>query len=271
MLARSLVAASLFVFAVGCQKSEPPKAEEPKAARTEAVTPPPAEPPKAPEAAKSEPAKPEPVKPAPVKKEPAKPAPVQTAAVRPTIPPPIPGMEPGLYCSLGITHGAAPLGTITFKLYEDESPITVKNFVDLAEGRKEWLDPKTGTRVKSPLFTGLTFHRVIPDFMIQGGDPLGNGTGGTDAIPDEFHPTLRFDQPGRVAMANAGPGTGSCQFFITEGRPEYLNGRHTIFGQVVAGQELVGRIARLPRGRGDKPDVPVKMSRVRIFRVGTKK
>jgi peptidyl-prolyl cis-trans isomerase A (cyclophilin A) len=145
--------------------------------------------------------------------------------------------------------------------------VTVKNFVDLAQGRKEWLNPKTGTRVKAPLFNGLTFHRVIPGFMIQGGDPQGNGMGGTDPIIDEFHPTLRFDVPGLVAMANAGPGTGSSQFFITEGTPTHLNGRHTIFGRVVEGMELVPKIANVPRGRGDKPDVPVRMSRVLITRV----
>lgn len=271
MTARSLATAALFVFVLACSKApETPKAEEPKAS-----TPAPADkkeepqkaleerpaPPK--EAEKKEPEK----KPEEKKVAMAKPPVTPPAAIRPTVPP-TPGMEPGLYCSMAITHGTTPLGTIVFKLYEDESPITVKNFVDLAEGKKEFLDPASGTRVKKPLFDGLTFHRVIPGFMIQGGDPLGNGTGGTDAIPDEFHPTLRFDIPGRVAMANAGPGTGSSQFFITEGTPEYLTGRHTIFGQVVKGQELVGQIARLPRGRGDKPDVPVRMAKVKIFRVG---
>jgi len=197
-----------------------------------------------------------------------KPAAPKPAAPKPAaVAPAKPARAPGLYCTISVSHGTTPLGNITFQFYEKESPITVKNFVDLAQGRKEWLNPKTGTRVKLPLYNGLTFHRVIPDFMIQGGDPMGNGTGGTDAIPDEFHPSLRFDIPGRVAMANAGPGTGSSQFFITEGTPQHLNGRHTIFGQVIEGQELVGKIARLPRNRGDKPDVPVRMSRVVITRV----
>ncbi|MFN0106838.1 MAG: peptidylprolyl isomerase [Bryobacteraceae bacterium] len=201
------------------------------------------------------------------------PVPAPKPALKPAMPKPVapapakPAREPGLYCTLSITHGVTPLGNITFKFYEKESPITVKNFVDLAQGRKEWLNPRTGTRVKAPLFTGLTFHRVIPEFMIQGGDPQGNGMGGTDPIPDEYHPSLRFDIPGRVAMANAGAGTGSSQFFITEGTPGSLNGKHTIFGQVIEGQELVAKIARLPRNRGDKPDVPVKMSRVLITRV----
>jgi peptidyl-prolyl cis-trans isomerase A (cyclophilin A) len=155
-----------------------------------------------------------------------------------------------------------------FKLYELESPVTVRNFVDLALGRKAWTDPKTGARVRRPLYNGLTFHRVIPGFMIQGGDPLGNGTGGTDVIKDEFHPSLKFDIPGRVAMANAGPNTGSCQFFITEAPTPHLNGKHTIFGQVVEGQELVGKIARAPRDSRDKPLTPVVMTKVTIERVG---
>lgn len=208
-----------------------------------------------------------PAKPAAAKPAVAKPA---VAAAKPAVAAPkpaVPARAPGLYATLSITHGVTPLGNIVFKFYEKESPVTVKNFVDLAQGRKEWLNPKTGTRVKAPLYNGLTFHRVIPEFMIQGGDPQGNGMGGTDPIIDEFHPSLTFSVPGVVAMANAGPGTGSSQFFITEGTPAHLNGRHTIFGQVVEGQELVAKIARLPRGRGDKPDVPVKMSRVLITRV----
>ncbi len=237
MLARLFASASLLAFSLAAQT--PPAAPKP-------ATPKPA-------AAKPAAAKPAAVKPAARPVAPAKPA--------------APAREPGLYATISVTHGAQPLGNIVFKFYEQESPVTVKNFVDLAQGRKEWLDPRTGTRVKRPLFNGLTFHRVIPGFMIQGGDPLGNGTGGTDAIIDEFHPTLRFDIPGRVAMANAGPGTGSSQFFITEGTPGHLDGRHTIFGQVIQGQELVGQIARVPRGRGDKPNEPVRMSRVVITRV----
>ncbi|MBM3784516.1 MAG: peptidylprolyl isomerase [Acidobacteria bacterium] len=178
--------------------------------------------------------------------------------------PVLPARPPGKYAILTITHGTQPLGNITFQFFDKESPVTVQNFIDLAQGRKAWTDPKTNARVRRPLYTGLTFHRVIPDFMIQGGDPLGNGTGGTDAIVDEFHPSLRFDQPGRVAMANAGPGTGSSQFFITEKPTPWLDGRHTIFGQVLEGQDLVPKIARLPQGPGNNPNVPVKMSRVVI-------
>src|ERR687890_98 len=135
-------------------------------------------------------------------------------------------------------------GTFTVRFFE-HAPTTVANFVDLATGKREWKDPRDGQRKSEPLYNGLTFHRVIPDFMIQGGDPEGTGRGGTDMIPDEFSPSLSFDQPGRVAMANAGPRTGSSQFFITEKPTPWLNGRHTIFGQVVEGQPVVAKIARV--------------------------
>jgi len=188
-------------------------------------------------------------------------------APKPAVAPAKPAREPGTYTYFTLTQGAVTLGTIVTKMFVEESPITVKNFSDLAMGRKEWTNPRTGVKSKLPLYNGLTFHRVIPGFMIQGGDPLGTGTGGTDPIPDEFHPSLKFDVPGRLAMANAGPNTGSSQFFITEGTPSHLNGRHTIFGQVIEGQELVTRVANVPKGRGDSPAVPVKM-RVVVRREG---
>lgn len=191
-------------------------------------------------------------------------APPKVAPVKP----PVVKREPGLYCDMTIVQGTAPLGTITLMLFEKESPITVKNFADLAMGRKEYINPMTRAKSRLPFYNGLTFHRVIPGFMIQGGDPTGSGSGRTAEIPDEFHPSLKFDVPGRLAMANAGLGTGSCQFFITEGTPTHLDGKHTIFGQVVSGQELVGKIARVPSGAAgqNKPDVPVKMARVRVYR-----
>ena len=169
----------------------------------------------------------------------------------------------GLY-----TNISTSVGDITLKLYEEQAPVTVKNFLGLATGRKSWVDPKTQQRVSRPLYNGLTFHRVIPGFMIQGGDPTGTGMGGTDVIKDEFVPTLKFDQPGRLAMANAGPHTGSCQFFITEGPrlPTHLNGKHTIFGQVVEHQDVVEQIARVPKDRNDKPDVPVVIKKVTFER-----
>lgn len=177
---------------------------------------------------------------------------------------PAPEREPGLYGRLETT-----MGTIVVKFYEKESPITVKNFVDLAQGRKAWRDPKTGQMVRRPLYNGVIFHRVIPGFMIQGGDPTGTGMGDPGfTIPDEFHPSLKFDRPGRLAMANAGPRTGNCQFFITEVPTPHLDGAHTIFGQVVEGQEVVNKIARVPRDANDKPRTPVRITRVTIERVG---
>ncbi|MBM3724287.1 MAG: peptidylprolyl isomerase [Acidobacteria bacterium] len=153
-------------------------------------------------------------------------------------------------------------------MYEKESPVTVKNFADLALGRKAYKDPRTGQTVRKPLYPGTGFHRVIPGFMIQGGDPLDNGTGGTEPIIDESDPSLTFDKPGLLAMANAGPGTGSCQFFITEAATPWLNGRHTIFGIVVEGQDVVERIARVPRDGRDKPREPVTIKTVTFNRVG---
>jgi peptidyl-prolyl cis-trans isomerase A (cyclophilin A) len=150
-----------------------------------------------------------------------------------------------------------------------KSPITVKNFMDLALGRKEWTDPKTSQRVKRPLYPGTIFHRVIPGFMIQGGDPTGTGMGGTDTIPEEFDPSLSFDTPGKFGMAKASaPGTGSCQFFITEAPTPHLNGLHTVFAQVVEGQDVVEKIARLPRDGNDKPNMPPKILKITFLRVG---
>jgi peptidyl-prolyl cis-trans isomerase A (cyclophilin A) len=169
--------------------------------------------------------------------------------------------EDGLYATLQTSNG-----DIVVKFFEKESPITVKNFVDLAMGRKSWKHPKTGVMSRKPLYDGLTFHRVIPNFMIQGGDPLGNGEGGTAVIKDEFDPSLKFDTPGRLAMANAGPGTGSCQFFITEIPTPHLNGGHTIFGQAIEGMDVVKAIARVPAGANNKPRTPVVMKKVVVER-----
>lgn len=187
------------------------------------------------------------------------------AAQTPPASPAQPAAKPGLYANLQTS-----MGTMVLRLYETESPVTVRNFVDLALGLKAWKDPKTGARVRRPLYNGLTFHRVIPDFMIQGGDPLGNGTGGTEEIKDEFHPTLKFNVPGLVAMANAGPGTGSCQFFITESaeRTKHLTGRHTIFGEVTGNFGLVAKISRVPVGANNKPLTPVVIQRITFERVG---
>ena len=174
-----------------------------------------------------------------------------------------PAREPGLYAVINTT-----LGTITLRLFEKETPATVRNFVGLVRGTKEFRDPKTGAMVKRPFFNGVAFHRVIPDFMIQVGDPTGRGT--YDAgytIPDEFIPTLKFDVNGRLAMANAGPHTGSTQFFITDSLPAHLNGKHTIFGQVIEGQDVVHKIANVPTV-DDKPRTPVKIVTIKLVREG---
>ena len=186
------------------------------------------------------------------------PKPAAAAATDKPAAPPAPVRENGLYTTVYTS-----MGNITAKLYEKESPITVKNFMDLALGRKEWTDPKTGQRVKRPLYPGTIFHRVIPGFMIQGGDPTGTGMGGTDTIPEEFDPSLSFDVPGKFGMAKASaPGTGSCQFFITEVPTPHLNGLHTVFAQVVEGQDIVDKIAHLPRNGEDRPNVPVKILKI---------
>ena len=173
--------------------------------------------------------------------------------------------ETGLYANI-----TTSMGPIRLKLYEKETPITVRNFVQLAQGRKAWTDPKTGRKVMRPMFNGLIFHRVLPNFMIQGGDPNGNGTGdgGIAPIADEFLPSLKFDVPGLLAMANRGLMTGTCQFFITEVPTPHLNGKHTIFGHVVSGFPLVGQIARVPADGQGMPRTPVKMVSVVIERVG---
>ena len=141
-------------------------------------------------------------------------------------------------------------GDIVVRLLPEKAPKTVENFLGLAEGTLEWADPKSGEKVKKPLYDGTIFHRVIPEFMIQGGDPLGNGTGGPGyRFADEIGPDNRFDRPGLLAMANAGPNTNGSQFFITEVPTPHLDRGHTIFGEVVKGLELIAKIASLGNGR----------------------
>jgi peptidyl-prolyl cis-trans isomerase A (cyclophilin A) len=136
-------------------------------------------------------------------------------------------------------------GDIVVKLLPEKAPKTVENFVSLAEGTRDWTDPKTRQQVNRPLYDGTVFHRVIPDFMIQGGDPEGTGRGGPGyKFADEIGPDNKFDKPGLLAMANAGPNTNGSQFFITEVPTPHLNRGHTIFGEVVKGFELVPKIAR---------------------------
>ena len=145
-------------------------------------------------------------------------------------------------------------GDIRTVLFPDTAPKTVDNFVGLAKGTRPWRDPSTGSRREGPLYDGTIIHRVIPDFMIQGGDPLGNGRGGPGyEFEDEVGGPHRFDGPGYLAMANAGPNTNGSQFFITDGATPWLDGKHTIFGKVVDGQDVVRAIAREQRDQRDRP------------------
>jgi peptidyl-prolyl cis-trans isomerase A (cyclophilin A) len=160
-------------------------------------------------------------------------------------------------------------GDITLKLLPNHAPKTVNNFVELAEGTREWQDPNTGERTNAKLYDGTVFHRVIDGFMIQGGDPLGSGRGGPGyKFADEFHPELAFNRPYLLAMANAGPNTNGSQFFITVGPQPHLNNRHTIFGEVAdqASREVVDAIATTPTLPGDRPADDVVIESVTIKR-----
>jgi peptidyl-prolyl cis-trans isomerase A (cyclophilin A) len=162
-------------------------------------------------------------------------------------------------------------GDIRLRLFPDHAPKTVANFVGLAEGSREWLDPRTRQRTTAPLYDNTIFHRVIAGFMIQGGDPLGNGRGGPGyQFADEFHPDLAFNRPYLLAMANAGPGTNGSQFFITVGPTPHLNRRHTIFGEVAdaPSQGVVDAIATTPTNADDRPKQDVVISSVTIDRQG---
>lgn len=158
-------------------------------------------------------------------------------------------------------------GDITLNLFVDQAPKTVANFVGLATGTQEYADAETGAKTKGAFYDGVVFHRVIDGFMIQGGDPLGTGTGGPGyTFADEFHPDLSFNRPYLLAMANAGPGTNGSQFFVTVGLTPHLNRRHTIFGEVADAESraVVDRIATVRVGRGDRPVEPVVISSVTV-------
>jgi peptidyl-prolyl cis-trans isomerase A (cyclophilin A) len=211
--------------------------------------------------------------PTPASQTPATPPPAQQLPDAPSLtsqlkPPPVPT---GPTAVIDTT-----MGRLTCKLYEKEAPVTVANFIGLAEGTKDWTDPKTMQKMHhQPFYNGTTFHRVIPEFMIQGGDRAGDGTGDPGYFfQDEIDPSLTFDAPGLLAMANAGPGpsgggTNGSQFFITEQPVPQLNGKHTIFGQCDAHSALlVASIARVERNSNDKPVTPVVITRVTIVREG---
>ena len=156
------------------------------------------------------------------------------------------------------------MGNLVVKLFSKDAPKTVENFVALATGEKEWTDPRTGTKTTKPLYDGVVFHRVIPNFMIQGGDPLGQGIGGPGyQFADEFQSGRMFDKPCILAMANSGPGTNGSQFFITEVPTPHLNQHHTIFGEVVKGCELVPKMTRV-EAVGSRPKVDLVLKHVAI-------
>ncbi len=174
-----------------------------------------------------------------------------------------PPYPPGLYATINTSSGV-----ITAQLFEKETPRTVHAFIGLATGSQPWLDPKTKKPTNRPLYENLIFHRVIPDFIIQTGDPTETGRHNCGfTLPDEFVASLKFDRPGRVAMANAGPGTAACQFFITEGKFADGDGHYTIFGQVVNGQPVVAKISHVLRDDHDRPRLPSKLIKITIMRV----
>jgi peptidyl-prolyl cis-trans isomerase A (cyclophilin A) len=159
-------------------------------------------------------------------------------------------------------------GSFTVRLFDQEAPETVANFVGLAEGTKEWTHPGTQKKMTdTPFYDGIVFHRVIDGFMIQGGDPLGQGIGGPGyKFKDEFHPSLRHSKAGILSMANAGPNTNGSQFFITLGATPHLDNRHSVFGEVTEGMDVVRRIGSTPTGRQDRPVKEVVINSVKITR-----
>ena len=163
-------------------------------------------------------------------------------------------------------HFTTSEGAFTAKLFDAETPNTVANFTGLAEGSKEWTDPRSGQRVKQPYFNGTIFHRVIADFMIQGGDPLGQGTGGPGYnFNDEFHPKLRHSKAGILSMANRGPNTNGGQFFITLVPTPWLDDKHSVFGEIVEGMDVVKKIGATPTSKpGDRPLKPITIEKVTI-------
>lgn len=159
------------------------------------------------------------------------------------------------------------MGDITVKLYEREAPRTVANFVALATGKVAWTDPRTGEKKTTPLYSGTIFHRVIPNFMIQGGCPLGEGYGNPGwKFGDEIAPTLRHDGPGVLSMANSGPNSNGSQFFLCEVATQHLDGKHAVFGRVIQNVELIGKIARVPTGPKNRPIEPVQLHQIAVFR-----
>jgi peptidyl-prolyl cis-trans isomerase A (cyclophilin A) len=163
-------------------------------------------------------------------------------------------------------HFTTSEGDFTARLFDTETPNTVANFTGLADGSKEWTDPRTGRKVKQPYFNGTVFHRVIDGFMIQGGDPLGQGTGGPGyTFADEFHPKLKHDKAGILSMANRGPNTNGGQFFITLAATPWLDNKHSVFGEITEGMDVVKKIGSTATSKpGDRPVKPITIDSVRI-------
>jgi peptidyl-prolyl cis-trans isomerase A (cyclophilin A) len=172
--------------------------------------------------------------------------------------------QPGVYATFETSQG-----TIVCRLFDSDAPVTVQNFVELAEGSREWANPRTRQKNKARLYDGTIFHRVIPNFMIQGGDPEGTGMGGPGyKFEDETKGSPhKFDKPGKLAMANAGPNTNGSQFFITVAPTPWLTGNHTIFGEVVEGQDVADKITAVRRNKQDRPLEDVVLKSVTIERV----
>lgn len=182
-----------------------------------------------------------------------------------TMPTPGTDLTPGTYAEMKTS-----MGTIVIKLFTEKVPKTTENFIGLAEGTKEWTDPKTAKKVKKPFYDGLIFHRVIKDFMIQGGCPKGDGSGGPGYTINDEIVGLKHDKPGIVAMANRGPNTNGCQFYITVAPQPHLDKGYTIFGEVVRGMDVVNKISVVETGPMDRPIKPITIEKVTIVRIPEK-
>lgn len=258
----SALVCGLALVAVGCGGApEPARPAETPAATPAPTTPPPATP------APATPAPETPAPPAPSGEKPPAVSDAPASVLKPSEPPVFdPSASkygPGVYAHITTNHGL-----MIARLFDKEAPKTVQNFVGLAEGKKQWTDPRTGRLVRRPYYNNLTFHRIIPGFMIQGGDPEGTGTGGPGfTFEDEFNPKLRHGKAGMLSMANRGPNTNGGQFFITLGAPTHLNDKHSVFGEIVEGMDVLRAIGKVPTQPDDKPVKPVVMKSVRIERV----
>jgi peptidyl-prolyl cis-trans isomerase A (cyclophilin A) len=211
-------------------------------------------------------------KPATPQKPGAKPATPASPTAKPKAPAAATATAPAMSAA---KHGAGTYalfttnkGNFIARLFDKDAPNTVQNFVGLAEGKKQWKDPRTGRMIRRPYYNNVLFHRVIPNFMIQGGDPEGTGMGGPGfTFPDEISPKHRHDKPGILSMANRGPNTNGGQFFITVAPYPSLDGHYSIFGEIVEGQDVVNAISQVPRAERDRPVTPVTIKQVKIERV----